>query len=126
RPVSQDVALDPAQHPEWRQRLVCRRDLLALAQHVVSTEPGNGAHAGRVVADREVLVAARDRALGHLEHRRLAVGPGRVAVEVAAYVFALDERRRSAAMCLLAELRRAVGDAKACVDLLLRRSLRQR
>ena len=29
-------------------------------------------------------------------------------------------------MCLLAELRRAIGDAKACVNLLFRGSLRQR
>ena len=59
---------------------------------VVGVEPRDDAHGPRVVADREVLVAALAGGLRHLEHGRLPVGPGRVHVEVAAHLPELDER----------------------------------
>ena len=64
--------------------LVGGGDLLGLAAHAVGVEARNGADADRVVADREVLVAALARGAAHLEDRRPAVRPGRVAVQVAA------------------------------------------
>ena len=85
----------PRRIAERRELLVRRRDLLALAPYVVGVEPRHDPHVPRVVADREVLVAARERRLAHLEHRRLPVRPGRVDVQVAADLPELDERRRS-------------------------------
>ena len=58
RAVAADVALGPAQEAERRELLVGGRDLLGLAAHAVGVEPGDGADADRVVADRQVLVAA--------------------------------------------------------------------
>ena len=95
--VGEDVALDPAQDAERRQRLVGGRDLLGLAADVVGGEARHRADRRRVVADREVVVAALARGAAHLEHARAAVGPGRVAVQVAADVAELDERGRLAA-----------------------------
>ena len=57
-PVGEDVALDPAQDAERREPLVGRRDLLGLPADVVGAEAAHGADRRRVVADREVLVAA--------------------------------------------------------------------
>ncbi len=59
RAVGKDVALDAAQDPERRERLVGRGDLLALAAHVVGGQAGHDADARRVVADGDVLVAER-------------------------------------------------------------------
>ena len=86
RAIAEDVALAPTQDPKRRQPFVRSRDLLALATHVVGGQPGNCADARRVVADGQVLVAALARRLAHLEHARLPVRPGRMAVEVAADV----------------------------------------
>ena len=53
-PVGEDVALDRAQDPERREQLVRGGDLAGLAAHVVGAELADGAHGGRVVADREI------------------------------------------------------------------------
>ena len=95
--VGKDVALDPAQDAERREQLVGRGDLLALAAHVVGREPAHGADGGRVVADRDVVVAAVAGRAAHLLDARPAVRPRRVAVQVAADLGELDERRRLAA-----------------------------
>ena len=84
--VGEDVALDPAQDAERRQHLVGGRDLLGLAADVVGREAADGADRRRVVADREVLVAALARGAAHLLDARPPVRPGRVAVQVAADV----------------------------------------
>ena len=84
-------------------------DILPDGRLDLPVDAGHDADCARVVADRDVLITELARGQAHLEHRRLAVGPGRVAVEVAAYVFDLDERWRSAAMRILAKLRRTVG-----------------
>ena len=110
--VGQDVALDPAQDAERRQQLVGGRDLLALAADVVGREAADGADGRRVVADRDVLVAALARRAAHLLDARAAVRPRRVAVQVAADVGDLDERRRLAAERRLAQLGRAPGEAE--------------
>ena len=125
-PVGEDVALDPAQDAERRQQLVRGRDLLGLAADVVRGEPADGAHGGRVVADREVVVAALAGGAAHLLDARPPVRPRRVAVQVAADVLRLDERRRLAAERLLAQLRRAPGDVERAVDRLLVGRVRQR
>ena len=111
-PVREDVALDTAQDAERRQQLVRRRDLLGLAADVVGGEPADGAHGRRVVADREVVIAARAGGASHLLDARPAVRPRRVAVEVAADVAELEQARRLAAERLLAQLGRAPGDAE--------------
>ena len=87
--------------------LVGGGDLLALAADVVGGQAAHGADGRRVVADREVVVAALARGAAHLLDARAAVRPGRVAVQVAADVGELDERRRLAAERRLAQLRRA-------------------
>jgi hypothetical protein len=125
-PVGQDVALDPAQHAERRERLVGRRDLLALAADVVGGQAGHGADGGRVVADRDVVVAAVARGAAHLLDARAAVRPRRVAVEVAADVARLDQRRRLAAERVLAQLGRAPREAERGVHRLLGRRVGQR
>ena len=89
--VAADVDLGPAQDAERRELLVGERDLLALAPQRVRVEAGHDADVLGVVADGDVLVAAVARRGPHLEHGRLAVRPGRVAVEVAAHVRELDE-----------------------------------
>ena len=126
RRVGPDVALDPAQDAERRQALVRGRDLLALAADGVRVEPRHDRDRHGVVADRQVRVAALDRGAGHLLDGAAAVRPGRVAVEVAADVRELDERRRLAAKRLLPQLRRAPGDAEGAVDLELVLAVRQR
>ena len=93
RTVAADVALGAAQEAERRELLVGGRDLLGLAAHAVGVEAGDGADADRVVADRQVLVAALARGPAHLQDRRPAVRPGRVAVQVAADLRHLDELR---------------------------------
>jgi hypothetical protein len=47
-PVGEDVALDPAQHPERSQLRVGRRDLLTLAADVVGGEPLHHPYRGGV------------------------------------------------------------------------------
>ena len=126
RRVGADVALDPAQDAERRQALVRRGDLLALAPDGVCVEPRDDRDRHGVVADRQVLVAALDRSPGHLLDGAAAVRPRRVAVEVPANVREVDERRRLASEWLLAELRRAPGDAQGAVDLELVLAVRQR
>ena len=70
--VGQDVALDPAQDAERRERLVGGGDLLALAADVVGGQPAHGADGRRVVADRDVLVAALAGGAAHLLDARRA------------------------------------------------------
>ena len=117
--VRADVHLDPLQDPEGRERLVERVDLLPLL-----LQPPV-AQARRVVAHREVLVPERLRGAGHLLDRRLPVRPGRVGVQVAAQVAALDEDRQLTAArggqlaAVLAQLGRDVGVAEVGVELLL-------
>ena len=86
--------------------LVRGGDLHGLAAEVVGIEPRDDADVARVVADRQVLVAERLRGAAHLLDGRLAVGGGRMDVEVAADVAELEQvgwRRR----CIeLAQLRR--------------------
>ena len=97
RPIRQDVALAPAQDPERRQQLVRGGDLHGLPAEVVGIEPRDDADVARVVADRQVLVAERLRGAAHLLDGRLAVGGGRMDVEVAADVAELEQvggRRR--------------------------------
>ena len=125
-PVREDVALDPAQDAERREQLVRGGDLLALAADVVRREALDGADRRRVVADRDVVVAAVDRGARHLLDRGAAVRPGRVAVQVAADVPLLDEVRGRAAERRLAQLRRAPGDAERRVDARLVRRVRER
>ena len=125
-PVGEDVALDPAQDAERRELLVRRRDLLRLAADVVGGESGDGADGGRVVADRDVLVAARLGGAGHLLDARPSVRPRGVAVEVAADVVRLEEHRRLVAERCLAQLRRTPGEAESVVDRRLVGRVRQR
>ena len=117
--VGEDVALDPAQDAKRRKQLVRGRDLLGLAADVVRGEAADGSHSGRVVADREIVVAALPGGAAHLLDARPSVRPRRVGVEVAADVSRLDERRRLAAERLLAQLRRAPGEVERAVDRLL-------
>src|SRR5919106_654164 len=117
--VREDVALDPAQDAKRRQPLVRGRDLLSLAADVVRGEAADGSHGGRVVANREVLVAALPGGAGHLLDARPSVRPRRVAMEITADVFRLDERRRLAAERLLTQLRRTPRESERPVDRLL-------
>ena len=117
RRVGSDVALDSPQDAERGQDLVRCGDLLALAADGVRVEARDDGHGHRVVADRQVRVAARDGGAAHLLHGAAAVRPRRVAVEVAADVHEVDERRGLAAKRLFSELRRAPGDAQCAVDL---------
>ena len=74
----------------------------------------------RVIADRQVLVAALARGAAHLLDARPAVRPGRVAVQIAADLRrASTQRRRLAAERLLAQLRRTPGHAERPVDAVL-------
>ena len=107
--VGQDVAFDPAQDAEGREDLVGRRDLLGLPADVVGGEPADGADGGRVVADRDVLVAALDGGAPHLLDARPSVGPRGVAMQVAANAIGLHQRRGLAPERLLAQLRRTPG-----------------
>ena len=94
-PVGTDVALAAAQHPKRREPLVRGRDLFRLAAQVVRVEAGDDPDAARVVADRDVLVAAGAGRLGQLEHGRPPVRPDGVAVQVAQDL--VEPRRASAA-----------------------------
>jgi hypothetical protein len=125
-PVREDVALDAAQDAERRQRVVGRRDLLGLPADVVGVQARDGADGRRVVADRDVVVAAAARGAAHLLDARASVRPRRVAVQVAADVGRRDERRRLAGEGLLAQLRRAPRQAERGVDGPLVRRVRQR
>ena len=58
RTVREDVALGAAQDPKRRYLLVRGRDLLGLAAQVVGVKARHDSHVSRVVADRQVLVAA--------------------------------------------------------------------
>ena len=89
--------------------------------------PRHGADRGRVVADREVLVAALARGAAHLLDARPAVRPGRVAVQVAADV--ARARRAPAARRGTARSRSSgghQGTPSARVDGLLVGRVRQR
>ena len=91
RPVRADVRLDPAEDAERLQPLVDLLDLLPLR-----LEPAV-AEVVRVVGQAEEAVAAALRGAGHLLDRGLPVrGPGRVAVQLAAEIAELDERRELA------------------------------
>src|SRR5579862_109937 len=87
--VRTDVGLDAGEDRQLREALAERLDLLELRVEAAVAE------VVRVVGDRVVLVAARDRRLEHLRERVLAVGrPVRVRVEVATDVLHLDELRQ--------------------------------
>ncbi len=119
RAVREDVGLDPAQDPEGRELVVRRRDLLALAPHVVGVEAGHDADVARVVADRDVLVAEIAGRGPHLQHGRAPVRPRRVTVEVAADLGQLDEGWGVTRVGLLAKLGWEPGQAERPVDLAL-------
>ena len=114
--VGQDVAFDAAQDAERRERRVGGGDLLGLTADVVGCESRDGADRGRVIADREVRVAAVAGRAAHLLHARAPVGPRRVAVEVAADVVELDQPRRRLAAAGLAQLGRPPRDAERAED----------
>ncbi len=117
--VRANVHLDPLQDPEGRERLVERVDLLPLQLQPPVAEPR------RVVAHREVLVPERLRGARHLLDRRLPVRPGRVRVQVAAQVGALDQDGQRAVASghqlarVLPQLGWDVGVAEVGVELLL-------
>ena len=69
---------------------------LDLAAQLVGRDVVAEAVRGRVVGDREVLVAALARRERHLLDRVAPVGGGRVAVQVAADVAELDQLRQRA------------------------------
>ena len=116
----------PRQDAKRRKLLVGGGDLLALAAQVVGVEARDDPDVPGVVADRHVLVAEVPRGGRHLEDGRLAVRPRRVAVEIAAHVAQLDERRRRPAERFLAQLGRAPRHAERRVDALLVGGGRQR
>ena len=91
RAVGADVDLDAAQHAEGGEPLVERGDLGGLLLEAAVTQ------ALRVIADRHVLVAARDRRGRHLLEARAAVRPGGVAVQLAAQRAGGDEVGQAAA-----------------------------
>jgi hypothetical protein len=124
--VREDVALDPAQHVERSETLVRGRNLLRLPAYVVGGEPRNNADVHRVIADREVLVAALTCSDSHLLDARLAIRPRRVAVKVAANVAELHEVGRHGPDGRFAELGRAPVDPEPRVHGLLRLLLRKR
>ena len=118
--VGADVHLDPLDDPE-RNALLQRVDRLGLTGEQISAQPL------RVIADRVVLVALLDGACDHRLQRVLAVGPGRVRVQVAADVRELDElrqlplARRLELAAVLAQLRRDPVVAEEAVDLVFGR-----
>jgi hypothetical protein len=124
--VRPDVALDPGEDAKGRQPLVRLVDLVALAADIVGVQARNGADGRRVVANREVLVAELTGGKSHLDDGLAAVRPRRVAMQVAADLVDRDERGSLPAERLLAQLRRAEGDAERGVDRLLVRSVGKR
>ena len=100
---------------------------LDLAQQLVGRHVVAEAVAGRVVGDRDVLVAALAGRLGHLLDRVAAVRGDRVHVQVAADVAELDQLRQLALAggrqlaAVLAQLGRDVLHPEPLVDLLLGR-----
>ena len=88
----------------------------AWRRNASASSPGTTLHVRRVVADRDVLVAEVARGERHLLDRRLPVGPGRVAVQVAADLRELDEGRRIAVERRLAQLGRAPRQPEQRVD----------
>ena len=108
--VGQDVALDPAQHAERRQPRVGGGDLLALAADFVGGQPADGTDGRRVVADREVLVAALDRGARHLLDAGRPIGVVGVAVHRAAHVVLADQGLGELAGVGGPQLVRAVAD----------------
>ena len=100
--VREDVALHTAQDAERRQHFVRRRDLLGLTTQLVAGQAADGPDSGRVVADREVLIAAVPGGAAHLLDACPSVRPRRVAMEVAADVVRVDELRRLASERLFA------------------------
>ena len=124
--VREDVALGATEDAEGRERIVDVGDLERLAAEVVRRESTHGADGRRVVADRQVLVAALDRGKRHLLDARPPVRPGGMRVQVAADLRELDQRRRLVAKRLLAKLRRAERNPERAVDALLVACVRQR
>ena len=82
--VWENVAFDPAEHPEGGESVVCCLDFERLAAQRIGVESGYDAHVWGVVADCEVLVAECLGGNRHFEHGSPTVRPGRVAVELAA------------------------------------------
>ncbi len=127
--VAPDVDLRPSEDPKRSHLLVHGGNLLGLASQSVGVEPRHDADVRCVVADREVLVAEVARGQRHLEDRCFPVRPGRVHVEIAADVTALEQRGRFAAEGLLSELRWAPRHSQGGVHRFLlgrRRQLAQR
>ena len=84
RAVFEDVDLDAGEDPERRELLVELGDDVELLEQPLARQPVGDREAGRVVGEREVLVAEVARLLGHRADRVAAVGPVGVAVQVAA------------------------------------------
>ena len=80
--VLEDVDLDAGEDAERRELLVELGDDVELLAQPVGVEAVRHAHLGRVVREREVLVAELGRLARHRLDRRAAVGPVGVQVEV--------------------------------------------
>jgi hypothetical protein len=98
--VGQDVGLDPLQQAEARPSPArrargSRRRSPGAACARRPGQPAGVAGRLRVVRDPQVAPAARPRRLRHLRHRGAAVGIGGVAVEGAAQVVHLHQRRQT-------------------------------
>ena len=84
RAVLEDVDLDPGQHAERGQLGVQLGDQLELRLQALGGQPAGHGQPGRVIGQREPLVAETARGLGHLPGRAAAVGPVGMGVAVAA------------------------------------------
>ena len=84
RAVGEDVHLHSREDLERRHLGVDLGDLVDLLAQAAFVEPVRDGESGRVVGDRHPFVAQRCGGLGHRPQRRPSVGPGGVAVAVAA------------------------------------------
>ena len=118
----------PASSSHVLEARVDLRDALDLPAQLRGGDVVAEAVRGRVVGDRQVLVAARPRRLRHLRDRGSPVGGDRVAVQVAADVRQLDQGRRLRVelAAVLAQLGLDVGEAEQLVHLGLGRALPRR
>ena len=128
RPVGEDVDLGAGQQleplgRELRGDLADRADVLAQPADVESDARLERVHVRRVLRDGEVAVATRHRRPRHLLDAVLAVGCGRVRVQVAPDVVDRDEARHLAGPArvelahALPQLGRQVRVAEALVQL---------
>ena len=131
RPVGKHVDLATGEQVDALEPGVGLAHELDLAAQLVGRDVVAEAMRRRVVGDREVLVAAFAGGLAHLGDRRPAVGSLGVAVQVAADVAQLHQRRERAGdrrldlTAVLAQLRLDVGEAQTRVELLLARAQRR-